>query len=186
MKSLEAIRQAAVNGYRAALVADEDERTQHLRAVAEAYIDAREHFYTKDGDPDWAGRTYAYRQWIRETVSMAHLPQDGKQTIQAAVRYHLGNILRDRLDPETLESIGLRKESPRERSVEKRAGTAALLRVVSGAEALTTLEDMADVAKALHAAVSRISVEALPEADRPAARAKLAELAAEIMRRAAS
>jgi hypothetical protein len=185
MKSLEDIRQAAVNGYRAALVSDEDERTPHLRDVAEAYIDAREHFYTKDGEPDWAGRSYAYRQWIRETVTLAHLPHDGKQSIQAAVRYHLGNILRDRLDADTLESIGLRKDSPRERSVEKRAGVNALLRLVSGGAPLDNLNDVLDAAKAIHSALTRITPSDLPDSDAADAKAALADIAAEALKRMA-
>lgn len=184
MKPLADIRQAAVEGYRAALVSDEDERTVHLRDVAEAYIDAREHFYTKDGDPDWAGRSYAYRQWIRETVTLARLPQDGKQSIQAAVRYHLGNILRDRLDADTLESIGLRKESPRERSVEKRAGVSALLRLVSGGDPIENLADVLEATKAIHSALTRITPSDLPGSDAAAAKAALAEVAAEALRRA--
>lgn len=106
-------------------------RTPLLRALAECLVSAREHFEREDGSPDWKGRTYAYRTWVRDVYQDAGIPSDELATVQAAVRYHVGAVLRDRLDEETLSEYGLIERSPRERSQDRRAEKATLLSALS-------------------------------------------------------
>src|SRR4051794_5569154 len=101
------------------------ERTQLLKQFAELIVDLREHFLTDTGEPDWRGSTYAYKIAIGDLYRRAGFQDIG--TISAAVRYHVGNVLRERLTPEQLEDLGLRSSTPRARSVEKRERNKALM-----------------------------------------------------------
>jgi hypothetical protein len=106
---------------------DRDRRTALLRDLAEATVSYREHFLGASGDPDWAGRTGAYRAAITELYGGAGFsPSDAKVT-QKLARYHIANTLRERLSAEDIEAIGLRAETPRERQAELRERTSALV-----------------------------------------------------------
>lgn len=109
-------------------------RTPLLRSLAGVLVAAREHFSRDDGTPDWKGRTYAYRTWVREVYGDAGFPTDELPTVQAAVRYHIGAALRERLDDDTLREYGLIERSPRERSQDRRAEKSALLSAFSARE----------------------------------------------------
>jgi hypothetical protein len=168
--SLKAIQARAVEALRTYSTTAEADRTDYLRQTAVAFIDAREHFFTAEGEPDWQGRTYAYRQWVRETMGLAAIPADQLPTIQSAVRYHAGNVIRSRLTPEQLTDLGLRADSPRERSVGKRERHSATLSIFSGGG--RELDDAAAILSAsrmIEAALRRVSlpaVGALPARDR--------------------
>lgn len=167
-----------------ALVTADAERTEHLRAVAEDYVSARAYFYTRDGEPDWAGRSYAYRSWVRDVTSAANVPQSELGTIQAAIRYHIGNVLRERVPQDELTSHGLRAESPRERSIEKREGTSAALRMLTGGGPIATKEEIVAASEAFARALRRVRLDDLPDVERHAAQAALMDLASEAVRRA--
>lgn len=171
---------AASEALRESLTASDTRRTELFREVATAFVDARNHFYTKEGEPDWLGRTYAYRTWVREAMSRASVPSEQLNTIQAAIRYHSGNILRSRLDEETLEDLGLRKSGPRERSVEKRERASTTLSIFGGGAELTTSEEIVQACKLIEAALKRVNastVASLPAKERRAARAALSSVA---------
>jgi len=151
-------------------------KTEDLRQVAENFVEAREHFFTKEGSPDWLGRTYAYRRWVRETTTLANVPGNELATVQAAIRYHAGNVLRERLDAEQIEALGLKPESPRERSVTKRERHAEILSVFgAGGPEITDADEILHVAEMIQHALDRISSEALammgPEGRRKTRRA---------------
>lgn len=114
--------------------ANDAERTSILRELAIALVDARGEFHREDGSPDWKGRSYAYRVFVRELYDGVAFNKEQQNTIQAAVRYHIGQVLRDRLDDETLEAYDLLAKSPRERGAEQRAGRSALLQTLQGRE----------------------------------------------------
>ena len=118
-------------------------RTQYLREIAERLVDLRELFTTDQGDPDWRGQSWEYRQAVSEVYEMAGVKSDQLVTVAAAIRYHIGNVLRDRLDPDDLANIGLTKVSPRERSNERRAKQAEMLARVRGSERLDVLRALA-------------------------------------------
>lgn len=174
--SLADLQTSSAESLRRSFLGTDAERTDHLRDVAAAFVDAREHFYTKEGDPDWNGRTYAYRTWVREVMGQANVPSELMTSTQAAIRYHVGNILRDRLDDDQLADLGLRKESPRQRSVEKRERTSLALALVSGGQAIETLDEIQDAATAIIGILKRVNVGELPEQRRKAARAALQDV----------
>lgn len=171
------LQKTAVDNLAASFKGTDAERTDCLRNVARSFVAAREFFYTKDGDPDWAGRTYAYRTWVREVMAQAHVPADVLTSTQAAIRYHVGNALRERLSDEELEDLGLRKASPRERSVEKRERTSEALALVSGGQAIDTADEIAAASRALVGVLRRIQRGDMPSSARKAAAAALAEVA---------
>lgn len=121
-------------------------QTATLREVANVLVDARSRFYAADGTPDWRGRTYAYRRWVGEVYGEANLDAGDVSSVQAAVRYHVGNALRERLDSTTLEDLGLRSAGPRERSVEKRQRQAEVLARLMGGP----ITDPGEALEALH------------------------------------
>lgn len=155
--------------------------TDAMRQCAELVIDAREQFLTRDGDPDWRGQTYAYRQWYGDAFSLANVAPADTHRVQAALRYHVGNVLRERLDDEQLEALGLGTKSPRERSVDKRNREADVLRFFNGGPVLTDGEDIRKVFDFVALAVNRVSPDAAraassdnPEAVQAAERAAAA------------
>lgn len=157
MTSLAELHNAAVDALKAYQTGPENDRTDHLRAVARHVVAARPHFFTKDGEPDWLGRTYAYRRWIREVMTLANVPASDTSTVQAAVRYHTGAALRAKLTPEQLEDLGLRVESPRERSALKREAYNATLAIFSGGGAeLTDPEEIVAALRTMEAVLRRI------------------------------
>lgn len=106
-----------------------------MRDLAEAVLDLREEFVTSAGDPDWRGTSYPYRVRFGEILSAGGIGMDDRHSFQQALRYHISNALRERLDDETLDALGLRRESARERSRGGRENRSALLRAAHGEEA---------------------------------------------------
>jgi hypothetical protein len=148
-----------------------EERTGHeLREVAELLVPAREYFFTKEGRADWTGRSFAYRRWVRETMTLAGVLAEDVQRVTASLRYHSGNVLRERLTPEELESYGLLVETPTERgqaSVQRGRNIAAVF--TRGGEALSDVDSIVHVAEGAIAALGRVTpdaVRALPAKDR--------------------
>lgn len=77
---------------------------------------------------DWLGRTHEYRQVAAEVYRQAGIrDRDQLTRLQAAVRYHVGNMVRRYLTPRELRSYGLLDTSPLERQQDRRATDAALL-----------------------------------------------------------
>ncbi|WVX87946.1 hypothetical protein SEA_SNEK_26 [Arthrobacter phage Snek] len=175
--SLPDIQKAASEALSSARSATDSRRTELLRDTARYFIDAREHFFTREGEPGWLGRTHAYRTWVREVMSSANIPGDEVTSLQAAIRYHSGNVLRDRLDGDTIDDLGLRKESPRERSVEKRERTSGTLNLFGGGHELVDAEEILQACRLMEAALSRVNVSALSPKKRREARAALARVA---------
>lgn len=157
-KPLNDLQKTAVEALRGYTTADEGDRTRRLRDTAEAFVGAREHFFTRDGDPDWLGRSFAYRSWIRETMALAGITGADLSTIQAAIRYHTGNVLRNRLDPDTLEDLGLRSAGPRERSAEQRERVNASLSLFAGGQALSDPADVMTALRTIESTLRRVDM----------------------------
>ncbi|UIW13442.1 hypothetical protein SEA_AMYEV_26 [Arthrobacter phage Amyev] len=178
--TLPEIQKAATDAIHRSLGASDAVRTELLREAAQLFIDAREHFFTKEGEPDWLGRTHAYRLWIREVMSGARVPGESVTSLQAAIRYHSGNMLRERLDDDTLADLGLKKSSPRERSVEKRERTSGTLNLFGGGAEISDPEDIIRACSLIEAALKRVNaatVASLPAKERRATRAALLSVA---------
>lgn len=88
-----------------------DPGTTHSRAAAEALVALRQHF-THEGIPDWAGRSPEYRDLIERVYRKAGVPSDSQGGIQANLRYHLGNVIRQVAPPEHLDALGLAQAGP--------------------------------------------------------------------------
>lgn len=106
----------------------ETSKTTILRELAGVVVDLRSQFQTEDGRTDWAGRGHAYRETVARIYSEAGIQPDAVGNLQAALRYHIGNVLRDVAPADELEALGLKSATPRERVKETRDRTAALAR----------------------------------------------------------
>ncbi|RLK22654.1 hypothetical protein DER29_0492 [Micromonospora sp. M71_S20] len=173
VKALRALRRVGDNRER---------RTELYRQVADASVDLREHFLTPDtGEPDWAGRSWAYREYVRDRYSEAGVSKDEARSIQASVRYHVSTRVRQRLTPEEVEDLGLRAENIAQRAQATRAVNSALL---SSLGAGTPDENNPDVSRALAGAfvvlqrITPAEVAALDGQGRSQARAVLGRLLA--------
>lgn len=182
MRNLTSLRKEGSRLLRAYIDAGGDrERTpQILRDLAAVLVDMREHFVTDSGEPDWTGRSYGYRQAVQDLYADASVPPDERNRIQSSVRYHVGAVLRERLDDETLESLGIQADSPMERSRAQRAKRSAQLQAIRGGgpdalghiDALRALEG----ASALLARVEPKAVRDLKPKERSAAVAILGRI----------
>lgn len=91
--------------------------TAAYKTLAGVIVDLRKQFRnSKDTAPDWAGQTQAYRDTVALMYSQSGVPQDAVSGMQAAIRYHIGNVLRDRLSADELTAAGLSVEGPLDRS----------------------------------------------------------------------
>ena len=151
-------------------------RAACYRNAAEVFVTAREHFLTAAGEPDWTGKTYDYRTWNGGVWAASGASGDARRQAQAAVRYHVGNVLRERLDAATLEALGLRVESPRERSVEQRAERSALLRSVTGSSSGFRGVDALRALTSAQALVDRADLSGLDAEERRAAKRAVSAL----------
>lgn len=102
-----------------------DHRTDHLKDLAPIVVDLRGSFTLDDGRQDWSGRSPAYRQAMADIYTRAQVPKEKLDTLQAALRYHVGNLLRDRATGEELAAVGLVARSPKERLANHRQALAA-------------------------------------------------------------
>lgn len=91
-----------------------------FRAAAMAVVDLRSK-YEHEGLPDWSGRSAEYRAAIEERYRLAEVPPDSENNVQAKLRYHIGNVLREVAPPGHLEQLGMAPKGPRGRAVDHRA-----------------------------------------------------------------
>lgn len=139
----------------------DDRRPAQLRKAAEQLVELRSQMTTAEGETDWRGKSYAYRKAVGEILTEAGVRPENSVQVQNALRYHVGNILRERLSQEELQRIGLRTEGPRERNIAQRERRSSLLRTISEADA----EEL-DALRALTSALAllrRVRVEQLAE-----------------------
>lgn len=94
------------------------ERTHLLIKAAQYAVRLREKFPDPydHRNPDWAGRSRAYRRQMTVVYREAGLPEDPHLPVKTALRYHIGEVLRETLDAEALESVGLQPHSQRQRN----------------------------------------------------------------------
>lgn len=118
-RELQIVR-AATRQLRKAVAAPAHERTRLLRGVADLLVDLRALHTGTDGETDWAGKSYAYRDAVRDIYAGAGLPADSSDSTKTALRYHVGNVLRERLTPDELVSAGLSRLDPRDRQASRR------------------------------------------------------------------
>jgi hypothetical protein len=176
METLPTLKRRARRQLRDYTKAEAEARTPITRGLAATLVDAREHFLDSEGHQDWNGKTYPYRRWVRDVFDESDVDREESKRIQAAIRYHVGSVLRERLSPEQLEDAGLIPQTPRERSTERRQTRTAVLNALNARDvaggSLMALT-------ALNAIVQRIDAEEvsnLDESTRAVAVATLADL----------
>ena len=115
----------------------ENVRGAVLKRIAGVVVELRKRFRTDDGEIDWRGRTWEYRQAVIEMYRAAGIPSGSQSHLQGSLRYHVGNALRDAASPAELEAAGLKLESPRERQQVTREDEKAKRVVLEAIEART-------------------------------------------------
>ncbi|MGQ3385306.1 hypothetical protein [Glutamicibacter sp. TV12E] len=91
----------------------------------------RNHFIQAEtGNPDYQGRSYAYRNWHSEFMKDLYPDEVERKSVSARLRYAVGVALREMLTPDEIELAELRPISPKERIANnnrERAGAYKLL-----------------------------------------------------------
>lgn len=148
-----------------------DHRTDDLRRLAPIIVDLRGAFRLGDGRADWSGRSPEYRQAMADLYTRARVPEDQLDTVQAALRYHVGNLIRERASAEELEAVGMTPTSPKERLANQRGALAAQREVAA------PRQDVPRLAAFAQALIDYIDEDAIP--DLPTERAVASRLALE-------
>ncbi|HVE24375.1 MAG TPA: hypothetical protein VNC22_03180 [Sporichthya sp.] len=100
--------------------------TALLRRAAEIKVEIRQYF-DRGGEVDWLGKSYAYRQLMTETYGMAGVLPSERKKLGDAIRYHVINVLRERLSADELDALELREADGPARAKENRERTRAIV-----------------------------------------------------------
>lgn len=142
-------------------------RTDLLRQLASVVVDLRSRFSLDDGRPDWGGRSPDYRSYIADLYTRAGVPKDKLDTIQAAMRYHVGNLIRERAPKDELLAVGLTTTAPRDRNAATRDALHAISAAAGGRTPSSDVDRLAVYAQALLDFIDDVAVRRL-EAERAA------------------
>lgn len=97
-----------------------DDSAAAYRRAASSIIELRQ-LFEHQGMPDWTGRSLEYRDVIERLYRQAEVPPDSESNMQAKIRYHVGNVLRDVAPADELQQLGLSVAGPKTRVAETRA-----------------------------------------------------------------
>lgn len=78
-----------------------------------------------EGLKDWKGQSPECREAVAKIYETAGIPSDSVSSIQSAIRYHIGNALREVAPAEALDKLGLDPRGPAERQNQRRASGVA-------------------------------------------------------------
>ncbi len=131
-------------------------RTMAARAAAVALVDARPHFQMRDGSPDLLGRSAEYREFVTRAQDEAGVPRDDRASVQAAIRYHVSPLLRERHAKE-VEALGLSAGSSVERGRRRKERDSRVVSLFAGGSELDDVHDVSMVANLARLGVSRVS-----------------------------
>jgi hypothetical protein len=153
MQALDDLQQDAAEALRQYMA---EGNTSDIREAAECMVAAREYILDGRGDPDWRGRTHAYRVWSAGVVTAAGVPHDQRSRVQAAIRYHASAALRKRIPAEDVEALGMLTETALERSRGRRGRTSGLIQIVNGSGPITDPEDILTALELIEGMVRRV------------------------------
>lgn len=136
-------------------------RTDLLKEAAENIVALRARFTLDDGRPDWSGRSAGYREVIRSIYDGAFIPKDYRDTLQSALRYHVGNLVRERVAEDELRAVGLTSPAPKERLARNREVVFALAASAGGQSVLRNPVEAVARSVVILEAIRREDVEAL-------------------------
>ena len=134
-------------------------RANELREAARWVVQARsEHFLTKEGLPDYSGRSWAYRTWFSDVTNSLNLPDPERARLMARLRFHVGNHLRDEVREEELSEAGLLAVSPVERGRRYFERRSSPYRIISSDKRLYSDAEIEEVCEILHRISTRLDI----------------------------
>ncbi|AWY04862.1 hypothetical protein PBI_FLOOF_25 [Microbacterium phage Floof] len=154
--SVEVLLKQAADGFRDYMKSEGAARTLAAKSTAEALVDARPLFQARDGSPDLLGRSSDYRNFVTQAQDEAGVPRDDRASVQAAIRYHVSPLLRERY-AEEVEALGLSAGSSVERGRRRKERDARVVAVFAGGSELSDIHDVELVANLARLGVSRVS-----------------------------
>lgn len=132
--------------------------------AANLVVDSRiSHFTTSDGLPDYRGTSYAYRSWYGEILDSLNLDKDERSKLAGRMRFHVGNVLRQRVDSSTLQEFNLKVESPKERGTQNYNRRSEPYNIISSDDPAFSDEDIDDVVLIISKLSSRVETEKLSD-----------------------
>lgn len=122
----------------------DNKRTEALKKYANIVCEIRKAM------GDIAGTSQAYRDVVAKIYEGAGIPADSASTIQASIRYHIGNQLRTVFTPEELQAAGLSELTPLEKARAQReaANTANAAAATAAGEASDEEDEEGDEGEA--------------------------------------
>lgn len=143
--------------------------TAEMHAAADALVDMRLIYTNRDGLPDLAGSSFDYRQAVSEGLANAGVEPAKRSKVMAALRYHVGNRVRDRFTSEQLADYGLNAHSPHDRQRAEREMLSKIVRIATNPRAeVSTPEEAVKTAQMAAQMLDNIKVGRLTRADRKA------------------
>lgn len=96
-------------------------RTETLRKLAQVVVSIRAKHQYKDM-PDWGGNSNKCREVIAEMYRKAGVDKDSESSMQKALRYHVGVLLRKVAPKEHLKALGYLEDDQSKRQTDKAKG----------------------------------------------------------------
>lgn len=96
-------------------------RTELLRELAVVAVSLRKKHSYKDM-PDWGGNTKEYKDCIAAMYRKAGVDKDSESSMQKALRYHIGVVIRKVAPVEHLKTLGILETPQSQRQLEKGKG----------------------------------------------------------------
>lgn len=151
--------------------------TASMHAAADALVDMRMIYTNRDGKPDLAGSSFEYRQAVSDGLADAGVSAGERSKVMAALRYHVGNRVRERFTPEELSEYGLHANSPHERQRAEREMLSRIIRTATSPRAeVTDLEEAVKTIAMAAQMLENIKLGRLTKADRKALEPQLARI----------
>lgn len=98
------------------VISYDTKRTEALKAFGKDVCTLRRLYQ----DP--AGASAEYKSAMERIYASVDIPADSASSIQASIRYHIGNALREEFTAEELQAVGLSEKTPLERARDARTG----------------------------------------------------------------
>ncbi len=133
--------------------------------------------FTHDEGQDWRGQSGEYQHAIAEVWSRLELQQKERNTVQSLVRFHISNILAEKLSPEEKKRLNIKDKSPNARKKQGRdlnAAAASAVGIQAGAN--ETVPRVLAVAANLVENAAALSSETLTKKERLAVKALISDI----------
>lgn len=164
-------------------IAVEARPTILLMNIAAVLVELRSRTTTDDGRTDWRGRSVKYRQEANQIYAAAGVSVADRERVSRAVRWHVGNLLREVMTPQELADYDLQESSPLDRLRDSQASTAAIVsaaraEIEAATASVPTVKATADHVRlgvAVTNILGQLSVDVISETMTDGQRAKLDE-----------